>query len=300
MNLTMRWQDWVWLVGIAAMFASSFIFHKLAIPEIPPFTIAAGRVVISIPVALVAMGVLGLRLPTQPAQWGQLGVLATTGVVVPFVAIAWGQQHIEAGLGGILMATIPLFTVGLAPWLTPDEGFSLPRGLGALGGLAGVVLVVGPLALAGVGGYLAGALVTLLAPLGYALTGIFVRRYGAIHPITLNGGQLLVGAVVLVPLAAWQDHPWGLSPSWPAMAGLVGIGMFGTVIPQLMFFPLVRRVGATNSSPLSLMITIFTVFYGAILLGELLPWNAFVGMALILGGAWFITGGGFRRKTQRG
>ena len=189
------------------------------------------------------------------------------------------------------MATIPVITVVLAPWLTKDEGFSLSRSIGAIVGLGGVVLVMGPVALAGVGDYLLGALVTLAAPLGYALTGIFIRRFSGIHPLILNSGQLIVGSVILVPLAALTEQPWNLSISTPAALGVLAIAMFGTVIPQLMFFPLVRRVGATNSSPLSLFITVFTVVYGTVWLGESLPWLVLAGMVLILSGAYSIAGG---------
>ena len=37
--------------------------------------------------------------------------LATTGNCLPFFLIGWGQQHIDSGLAGILMAVMPLATL---------------------------------------------------------------------------------------------------------------------------------------------------------------------------------------------
>lgn len=287
----MRWQDWAWLILVACLFSSSFLFHKIAVLEYPAMTIAAGRVVVAIPVALGTIWYLGLRLPSTLVEWRPLAVMALLGVLIPFFSVAWGMRHIEAGLGGILMATVPILTVMLAPFLTKDEQFSFIRGSGALVGLGGVVLVIGPLALAGFGNYLMGALVVLIAPFGYALSGIFIRRYGTYHPLVLTTGQFMVGSLVLVPLALVQDQLWLRDVTWQGLGSLVAIGLVGTVIPTLLFFPLVRRVGATSSSPLALFIPVFTVLFGAILLHERLPWNTFAGMALILSGAYAVASG---------
>ena len=40
-------------------------------------------------------------------------VLLLTAVL--YIVIAWGQQHIDSSLGGILFATIPIFSVLVAP-----------------------------------------------------------------------------------------------------------------------------------------------------------------------------------------
>ncbi len=59
----------------------------------------------------------------------------------PFGTIAWGQQHIESGLAGILFGTMPIMSVVLAPLFLAEETFTRRRLAGALVGLAGRVLV---------------------------------------------------------------------------------------------------------------------------------------------------------------
>ena len=97
------------------------------------------------------MRAFGVRLPRTRQGWVALFWLGLLTAAIPFGTVAWGQQHIESGMAGILFGTMPVIAVVLAPLFLAEESFTRRRLIGALIGLAGIVLVIGPSVLGNAG-----------------------------------------------------------------------------------------------------------------------------------------------------
>ncbi len=104
--------DWILLTILSVLWGGLFYFAKIAVPEIPPLTLALGRVGIAAAVLAVVARLMAGPFPRNPAIWLQLAFMASLNNVIPFVLLVWGQLHISIGLGAILNATAPLFGGG--------------------------------------------------------------------------------------------------------------------------------------------------------------------------------------------
>lgn len=295
----MTTKQWAALLLTASLFGSSFFFIKLAVGSIPPLTIAAGRAVLAAVVVYGFMRIAGQRFPKLGGAWVPLIVLGVLTAVIPYAAIAWGQAHIDSSLGGILFATIPVFSVLIAPLVLRDESFTVERLLGAALGFGGVVIIVGPTALGGLGTHAAGAAVTVLAAFSYAAGGIYARRYPDLSPVVMAAGQLVTASVLLVPLSLMADAPWTLNPTEIAIGSLLVVALFSTAVPVLLLFWLVRNAGATNASLLAFFMPVAAILLGVGFLGERLSWTAIAGFSLIIFGAAIVTGNLALRKLRR-
>ena len=297
----MEAKHWAVLLATAAMFGSTFLFINVAVAEVPPATVAAGRALLAAPIAWAFLRIAGFRLPPLGAAWGPLLILGILTGVIPYITIAWGQLYVESGLAGIIFGSIPVFSVILAPIFLREERFTGSQIVGAGIGFAGVVLVIGPKALAGVGDQFFGVLITLLAALSYTLGSIYSRTRSDLSPVVMTAGQLVVASIVLVPLSLAVDAPWNLTPSAGALGAVAWTAVIGTALPVLCLFWLIRNAGAIGASLMTLFMPVVAVALGAAVLGEALPWQAFAGLALILFGA--ISVGGnlrlFRRRPAR-
>ena len=284
-------RDWAVLVLTATLFGSSFFFIKIAIDTIPAATLAAGRAALAVPVAWAFLRMTGGRLPPLGPDWIPLIVLGILTAAIPYGAIAWGQRHIDSSLAGMLFGMVPVFSVALAPLFLRDETMTAGRLTGAALGLGGVVLLLGPQTLAGLGDQVIGAAITLGAALSYALRGIYARRHRRIAPAVMATGQLLTAALILLPLSLTLDAPWTLAPPPAAALGAVAaVAVLSTALPALLMFWLIGRVGATNGALLAFFMPVVAVVLGVVLLGERLPWTAVAGLGLILIAAAAITG----------
>lgn len=284
---------WAWglLLVLALIWGSSFFFIEIALADLRPFSIVLGRVAIA---ALVLHGVVlasGQRMPTAPALWGRFAVMGLLTNLVPFSLIAWGQTQIASGLAAILNATAPIWVVLLAHVLTRDERLSPNRAAGVLCGFGGVVVVIGPDALSGLGSNVLAQFAVVGATLCYALAAIYGKRFAGLPPLITATGQITCTTVLLLPVALVADRFWLLPlPAATTWAALLALALLNTALAFLIYFRLLAAVGATNLLLVTLLIPVTALLLGITLLGEVFDVRHVGGMGLIAAGLVAIDG----------
>ncbi len=261
------------------------MLQKIAIVDFAPLTLAATRILIAglflWAVIRVTRGPVlfeaGQRMPLMP--FVLLGLMNQAG---PYLLIAWAQLYISSSVAGILMASVPLFTILLAHLFAEDERLIGRRLVGVLIGLGGVVLLIGPDALLDFGQHVMGQLAVVLAAFGYGMTNVYGRRHKARDPMRMATGSTLAAAILMVPIALVMDQPWLLTPSLSGSVALFMIGLTGTGLPTLLFYYLLRSAGATNTSMVSFLVPVVAVISGIAFLGEELTLYSGIAFAVIL------------------
>jgi len=270
------------------MWGSSFLFTKIAVTAVPPTTVVAARLVIGAAVLVPGVLLAGRRMPRPGRMWMWFAALAVVGNALPFWLISWGQQRIDSGLAGILMAVMPLATVLLAHWFVEGERLTGPKIVGFVVGFAGVVVLIGPEALLTLGGS-GSALVAQLAVLGgavcYACNAILARRRPASDPLVAAAGMTLVAAVLMTPMAAVvEDVPSNLNLSAGAGLAIAYLGAVATAAATVVFFVLVTAAGPSFMSLINYLIPVWAVGLGMAVLDERPAISAVGALALVLGG----------------
>jgi drug/metabolite transporter (DMT)-like permease len=281
-------RDLALVVLCASSFGSSFLFIDIIVGEVPPVTLACARSIISLLTLVVVLWISGHRLPAPGRIWGALFVLGMVTQVVPMILLSWGQIHIDSGLAGIILGTVPVLTMVFAHLLFHDERMSARSMISAMVGFAGVVAVIGRGVLGDVEAHLIADLAVLAAAVSIASANVLARKSGHLAPIVLAVGAQSAAVIVLIPMSAVIDQPWNLHVSWETVAALVFLGTVGSALPGLIFYKLLARVGATRASLVAYLVPVVAVILGAVFLAERLPWEALAGMALIVLGAWLV------------
>lgn len=279
--------DWLLLLALVAMWGSSFMFNRIAVASLPPWTVVAGRIGLAALVLTLIVYALGRRLPPPGRGWWPYVVVALIGNAIPFYLITWGQQVVESALAGILMAVMPLATLLLAHFLVAGEHLTRQRATGFAVGFSGIVLLMGPAALAGVGGE-AVSVISQLAVLGgalcYALQSVLTRLIIKGDVLVAAAATLLVASVIVVPVALWNDRPWQLEPGTVSLAAVVWLGVGPTALATILYFQLIRSAGPTFMSLVNYLSPSVALFLGLVVMGEHPPTTAYLGLALILAG----------------
>jgi drug/metabolite transporter (DMT)-like permease len=238
-----------------------------------------------------------LQLPRDWKSWAGFAGLAVLNTIVPFVLIAWGQQEMSIGLAAILNAATPLSTLVLAHFLTTDEPLSGRRAAGVLIGFAGVVLLVGPEALAGLGTALLAQLACILATVSYGFALIWARRMRGLDGVVVAGGQFLFATPVSILLACIVDRPWTLAfPGPAALASVAGLALLSTAAAYIVYFRLMQRYGAGNASLVTMLIPVSAMALGALVLDERPEPLSLAGFAVIVAGLALVDGRLFARR----
>ena len=283
--------DWLLLVMLGTLWGGSYFFGKVALAQLPPFTVAVGRLGLAAAVLQVVVRVAGYRMPGSLRAWRAFWVMGLLNNAIPMSLILWGQIRIGSGLAAILNASTPLFTVLLAHFFTRDEPMTAKRIGGVLFGVAGVAVMIGPVALRGLDGGLLAQLAMIGAAISYACAGIFGRRFGGAPPFVTAAGQVTASSLTLLPLSLVVDRPWLLPlPGARTWTAVVGLALLCTALAYVIYFRILATSGASNLLLVTLLMPVNAVFLGITLLGEHIEPRHVVGMVLIAAGLATIDG----------
>jgi drug/metabolite transporter (DMT)-like permease len=275
------------------LWGTSFFFAKVAVAEVPPFTLVLGRVGLAALALLAIIHAAGERMPRDLGLWGAFLAMGALNNLVRFSLIFWGQTEIASGYASILNATTPLWTVLLAHVLTSDEKLTASRAAGVVAGLIGVAVMIGPEAFAGFGLHVLAQIACLAAAVSYAFAGIFGRRFRAmgVSPLVTAAGQVTASTMLLLPIALLLDRPWTIAvPGAASLASIVALALLCTALAYVIYFRILATAGATNLLLVTFLIPVSAILLGWLALGERLGSRQAAGMVMIAAGLAAIDG----------
>ncbi len=279
----------LWVLA-ALIWSSSFGAIKLGIDTIAPLPLVAGRMAIGAAIMLVILHFRGLRLSRSWPVRVTYAVSGLMGNVLPFFLVSYGEGTVDSGLAAILMGIAPVATVLVAPLVLREEKFSFLSVLGIVCGVIGLIILVGPGVLSGIGDHVVGQMSIVGATLCYAFTTIYIRRYATRPPVEMAAGSMLVGAVtILIVLLIVEPATGHAAPSFMSMAALVYLGVFPTAIATLIYFYLIPRLGAIRMSQVNFAVPIGGALIGVFILDEELTTASALGLAVIMLAIYLVT-----------
>jgi drug/metabolite transporter (DMT)-like permease len=294
---------WGLLVLLGLIWGGSFFFARIAIQHVPAFTLVLLR---------VALAALALHVYIRGrydiyrelrARWRQFLLLGLVNNAIPHTLIFLGQTEIGAGLAAILNATTPVWTVLIANAMTQDEKLSIAKIAGCLLGLAGTAVLVGPSALPGLtstdGGIPLWALLfPVVAAVSYGFAGTYSKRFRGLAPPVTATGQLTASALIMLPLSLIVDAPWQLPvPPLTTILSVLALALVSTAYAYILFFRILGRAGATNTSLFTLLVPPSAILLGFLFLGETLQPTDMAGMLLITIGLVVLDGRILQRRA---
>lgn len=283
------WHDWLLLVALTVMWGSAFALTKAAVDALAPDLVVLGRLALGALVLVVLwLWVRRAKWPSGIRLWLFFAAIAIVGNVVPFNLISWGQQHIDSGLAGLLMAVMPLFTLVLAHYWIPGERLTRTRVVGFAVGLLGVAVLLAPdIAISGTNGgrFVTATAAVLLAALCYAVSAILSQRRPASDIVSSAAATTAIGALVMLSVHRFSLPTSDLlGASAEALFAIVLLGVFSTALAAVFYFRLIERAGPAFVSQLNYLIPVWAVVLGAIVYGERPGVSDYLAMAVILAG----------------
>lgn len=287
------------LMLLGLVWGASFLAIRVALDEVPVMTSVAWRVA---PAALVLwLWVLVRRLPVPrgPRVWGAFLAMGLLNNVLPFTLMAWAQLHIETGLTSILNATTAIFGVLLAAVAFRDERLTARKGFGVALGFGGVVAAIGPAALAGLDLRSAAQLAVLAGTLSYALAGLWARaRLAGLAPEVAAAGMLTGSTLMCLPLALAVDGAPDLTLAPATWAAIGYYALVSTAFAYILYYRVLAMAGSANLLFVTLIVPPVAIALGALVRGEALSPNAFLGLALLAAGLAVLDGRLWRRLRR--
>jgi drug/metabolite transporter (DMT)-like permease len=263
-------------------FSFTVPFTRVAVGELDPVLIGAGRAAVAAALAALALALTRQRRP-RGDQWRRLAVIAAgVGAGFPLLT-SFALTSAPASHGAVVIALLPAATAVVAVVRTaerPPTAFWLATVAGALVAVAFASARSGSLGeLHWADLLLFGAV--LAAAVGYAEGGLLARELGAWQ--TISWALVLAAplTVTLTLVSVVADPPDGGTPAqWAAFGYLAVVSSF------LGFFAWYRGLGIgpmARVSQMQLVQPVLSIAWAGLLLGEQVSVGTFVGgLAVIL------------------
>ena len=282
---------WAEMLVLALIWGGSFLSIRIALDEISPLMSVAHRVTWAMLVLWGVVAMMRIPLPRNPRIWFAFLVMGLLNNVIPFVLMAWGQLHIESGLTSILNAFTAVVGVVMAALFFSDERLTPRKIIGVVLGFFGVAVAIGLENFKNFDLRSLAQLAVIGGTVAYAVAGVWARKNLAGMPPQLAAAGMLTGAtVIMLPLVYFVE---GLQTFDLQPRTLVAIGYYAviaTATAYLLYYRVLAMAGSGNLMLVTLLVAPVAITLGAVVLGEKLSANAFVGFVILAVGLIILDG----------
>jgi drug/metabolite transporter (DMT)-like permease len=276
-------RGWVLFGAMSVLWGIPYLLIKVAVEGISVPVLVLARTAIG---ALVLVPLTLSRAAWRPVlrHWRPVAVFAFFEILAAWFLLSDAERHLTSSLTGLLIAASPIIAAVLDR-LTGGEQLGAKRVAGLAVGLVGVGVLAGPHLL---GGSAWPVLEVLLVSTCYAIAPLVAARYlGDVPALPMTTACLALAAVVYAAPAALN---WPAEVPAPSVLGaVVALAVVCTALAFIVFFALIREVGAARALVFTYVNPAVALAAGVIVLSEpVTVWNV-AGLALVLLGSVLAT-----------
>ncbi|NLR76813.1 EamA family transporter [Leeia aquatica] len=273
------WRDVISTALAPTIWGSTYLVTTQFLPPNRPFTAALLR---ALPAGLLLL-LWTRRLPLR-TEWGRLLILAALNIGFFQALLFVAAYRLPGGLAAVLGAIQPLLVMLLA-WGADGRAPARATLAAAAAGVVGMaVLLLSPQTRFEPIGMVAALLGAVCMASGVWLT----RRWKMTLPVlSLTGWQLLLGGLMLAPLAMVLDVP--LPPlsvkQWSAYAYLC---LAGALLAYALWFRGVSRLPTVAVASLGLLSPLTAVVLGWLCLSQRMTGTSLLGLLMVLASVFVV------------
>jgi drug/metabolite transporter (DMT)-like permease len=298
MNQRGSYGDWLVFLVLGFLWGSAYLFIKIGVETLTPWTLIASRLGIGTVVLGSVVALTRQPFPRETRVYGHLLVMAVVYIAIPFFLITTAEQTVDSALAAIINAAVPLFVIVIAAVFLHDEPITPNRVAGLAIGFVGVVVLVGGAASGSSSLY--GELALLGSTIAYASAGVYARRnLRGVSPVITAFSQVAFAFGIATVMALALEHPFATVVRPDTVVAIVWLGSLSSGLAYVAFFRLLGRWGATRASLVAYMFPVVGIVLGVLVLGEPLDTRRVAGAALIVGGVALVSStAGLRRYLR--
>jgi len=274
------------LFALAAIWGASFLFTRIGAPVLGPVILIEFRV--GLAAAFLMFVAFFLHKPLNAKlHWQHYLMLGVFNGALPFLLFGFAAQTLTASALCILNATSPIWgaVIGAAWHRHALSGRTM---LGLVLGVIGVSLVVGVDHLTAEHGAGIAVAAALLGAFSFGIATNYVKTAKPVDGFANAYGSMWAASLVIAPAVPFAS--FAATPGTGVMLAVLALGVICTGIAFLLYFRLVRDIGATPALTVTFLIPVFGILWGSLFLGEVITTGMMVGSCIVIVGTALVTG----------
>ena len=275
-------RGWILFLAMSIIWGIPYLLIKVAVEGVSVPVLVFTRVAVGAAV-LLPLALSRRTLTIVRDHWKALGGFAFFEIIAAWWLLSDAERHLTSSMTGLLIAAAPIIAAVLDR-LTGGERLGAKRILGLAIGIAGVAVLAGP----HISGSTWPIAEVLLVATCYAIAPLIAARHLADVPALPMTAVCLGFAALVYAVPAAATWPTEM-PSTQVLLALAGLAVICTALAFLVFFALIREVGAARALVFTYINPAVALTAGVIVLNEPLTLSNVAALVLILIGCVFAT-----------
>ena len=270
--------DWIYILGLSAVWGSAFVFIRIAAPELG----AIGLVFLRLVIASLLLGMIFLK----NHHWSIFNknllpiiVIGATNVALPFYCFAYAALHINASSMAVINGSTPLFAF-IFSMLILGFKFRIIQFSGIVIGLAGLIIFVG---FESLDFKLLPILAAAMGAAFYGISMVYIYKLNIVDTKAMAAITMIIATVLISPFLYLEPlNLVGLSTK--ALFSILFLGIFCTGLAYIPYFILIKNIGPISTSIIAMLVPLFGMLWAYLLLKETITLTMLGGCLLIIMG----------------
>ena len=270
--------DWIYIIGLSAVWSSAFVFIK----QTAPIFGAVGLVFMRLFISSIILSLLFIRpkhLAIIRENIVPIFIIGATNVTIPFMFFALSAFYINAGSMAVVNGSTPLFAF-LFSILLLGFAFRWIQFLGILTGIIGLCIFVGmdamefhPLA----------NLSAVMGAMMYGLSMVYIFKLNFEDTKLMAAASMVAATIWISPLLVFFPIPWEMVTT-ESMLSVLYLATFCTGLAYIPYFILIKNVGPVSTSIIAMLVPVFGMIWAYVLLQEKITFLMSIGCLFIVVG----------------
>jgi drug/metabolite transporter (DMT)-like permease len=277
--------------SIYIIWGSTYLLNKIAVTEIPAFSLASLRFLIAGILILVIAKILKKSLKISKKQFLNSFIAGFLFLVYGNGVFVWALKYIDSSFAALLASTQPLFVLILMR-LIDSKKFQVKSIIGVVLGIIGMYLLVSQKGISTKEGSLLAIVVMFSCVLSWSYGSIFVSKADLPKNFFVSTGyQMLIAGTILLSISFCLQEAW-ISPlnwSFDAQLSVIALIIFGGIVAFTAFNYLLKNVSPEKVATSAYVNPVVAMFLGWYVLNEKLTTQSIIAAVILLTGVYFIT-----------
>ena len=277
--------------SIYGIWGSTYLLNKIAVTEIPAFSLAALRFLIAGVLILLIAKILKKPLQISKKQFLNATIAGFLFLVYGNGVFVWALNYIDSSFAALLASSQPLFVLILMR-LIDGKKMQVKSIIGVVLGMIGMYLLVSQQGISTKEGSLLAIFVMFTCVLSWSYGSIFVSKADLPKNFFVSTGyQMISAGVLLLTISFGLQETWLLPTNWSfeAQLSVVGLILFGGIVAFTSFNFLLKNVSPEKVATSAYVNPIVAMILGWYVLDEQLSTQSIIASVVLLTGVYFIT-----------
>ena len=276
--------------SIYVIWGSTYLLNKIAVAEIPPFTLASIRFTTAGLLIFLIAKISGISLKISKKQLLNTAIAGFLFLTFGNGVVVWALKYVDSGFAALEISAQPLVVL-LLMRIIQGKKIQAMSVIGVVLGVIGIYLLVSQKQLIAQEGSVAGMIMIFACMISWGYGSLFVAKADLPSNFFINTGyQMVTGGIMLFIASLIFGETRTIPTLWsqPVQISMVLLIIFGSIVAFTSFNFLLRSVSPEKVATSTYVNPIIALVLGWYLLNEQITQQSIIAAVVLLTGVYFI------------